>query len=53
LEVEIATEKPKSYISPRIDQTAVELIQAVGNGLHYEIHKLISARCNKEEFPKE
>jgi hypothetical protein len=40
-EVEITIEKLKSYKSPGIDQIPAELIQAGGNTLLSEIHKLI------------
>jgi hypothetical protein len=41
-EVEIAIEKLERHKSPGIDQIPAELIQAVGNTLHSEIHKLIN-----------
>jgi len=37
-EVELATEKPKSYKSPGIDQIPAELIKAGGRTICYEIH---------------
>jgi hypothetical protein len=52
LEVEIAIEKLKRYKSPDIDQILAELIQAGGNTLHSEIHKLIHCICNKEKLPQ-
>jgi hypothetical protein len=51
LEVEIATAKLKKYKSPGSDQIPVELIQAGGEILLSEIHKLISSIWNKEELP--
>jgi hypothetical protein len=39
--VEIAIEKPKGYNSPGIDQIPAELMQARGNTLQSEIHKLV------------
>jgi hypothetical protein len=39
-EAAIAVEKFKKYKSPGIDQIPAELIQAVGNTLRSEIHKL-------------
>jgi hypothetical protein len=41
-EVEIAIGKLKRYKSPGIDQIPAELIQAGGNTLRFEIHKLIN-----------
>jgi hypothetical protein len=41
-EVEIAIEKLKRYKSPGTDQIPAELIQAAGNTLRSEIHKLIN-----------
>jgi hypothetical protein len=41
-EIEIAIGKLKRYKSPDIDQIPAELIQAGGNTLHSEIHKLIN-----------
>jgi hypothetical protein len=52
-EVEIAVEKLKRYNSPGIDQIPAELIQAGGNTLHSEIHKLINFIWNKEELPEQ
>jgi hypothetical protein len=49
-EVEIAIEKMKKYKSPGIDQIPAELIQAVGNTLRSNIHKLINCIWNKEEL---
>jgi hypothetical protein len=50
-EVEIAIGKPKRYESPGVDQIPAELIQARGETLHSEIHKLIKLIWNKEELP--
>jgi hypothetical protein len=47
-EVEIAIEKLKSYQSPGFDQIPAELIQAGGNTLRSEVHKLINCILNKE-----
>jgi hypothetical protein len=52
-EVKIAIEKLKRYKSPGIDQSPAELIQAGGNTLHSEIHKLINCIWNKEELPEQ
>jgi hypothetical protein len=52
-DVEIATEKLKRYKSPGIDQIPAELIQAGGNTLRSEIHKLINCIWNKEELPEQ
>jgi hypothetical protein len=49
-EVEVAIEKLKRYKSPGVDQILAELIQAGGETLHLEIHKLIKLIWNKE-FP--
>jgi hypothetical protein len=42
-DVLIAIEKLKRYKSPCIDQIPAELIQAGGNTLHSEVHKLIKS----------
>jgi hypothetical protein len=39
------------YKSPGTDQILVELIQAGGEILRSEIHKLIDSIWDKEEFP--
>jgi hypothetical protein len=52
-EVEIAIEKLKIYKSSSIDQIPAELIQAGGNTLRSEIHKLINCIWNKEELPEQ
>jgi hypothetical protein len=52
-EVEIAIEKSKRYKSPGIYQIPAELIQAGGNTLRSENHKLINYICNKEELPEQ
>jgi hypothetical protein len=41
----------KSYKSPGVDQNPAELIQAGGETLRSEIHKLIKLIWNKEELP--
>jgi hypothetical protein len=51
LEVEIATAKFKKYKSPGSNQVSAELIQAGGEILLSEIHKLINSVWNKEELP--
>jgi hypothetical protein len=51
LEVEIAITKLKKYKSAGSDQIASELIQAGGEILLSEIHKLINSVWNKEELP--
>jgi hypothetical protein len=43
----------KRYKSPGIYQIPAELIQAGGNTLRYEIHKLINCIWNKEELPEQ
>jgi hypothetical protein len=50
-EVEIAIGKLKSYKSAGVDQIPAELIQAGGETLRSEIHKLIKLIWNKEELP--
>jgi hypothetical protein len=50
-EVEVAIGKLKSYKSPGVDQIPAELIQARGENLRSEIHKLIKLIWNKEELP--
>jgi hypothetical protein len=50
-EVEAATEKLKRYKSPGDDQIPAEKIQAGGETLHSEVHKLIKLIWNKEEMP--
>jgi hypothetical protein len=49
--VEIAIAKLKKYKSPGSDQIPAELIQAGGEMLLSEIHKLINSVWNKEELP--
>jgi hypothetical protein len=39
------------YKSPGVDQIPAKLIQAVGETLHSEIHKLFKLVWNKEELP--
>jgi hypothetical protein len=50
-EFEIAIRKMKWYKEPSSDQIPAELIQAGGETLHSEIHKLIILIWNKEELP--
>jgi hypothetical protein len=47
-EFEVATGKLKRYKSPGVDQIPAELIQAGGETLHSDIHKLIKLIWNKE-----
>jgi hypothetical protein len=51
LEVEIAIAKMKKYKSPGSDQIPAELIQAGGEILLSEIHKLINFVWYKEKLP--
>jgi hypothetical protein len=46
-EVEVAVGKLKRYKSPGVDQIPAELIQAEGEALHSEIHKLFKLIWNK------
>jgi hypothetical protein len=50
-EVEVAVGKLKRYKSPGVDPIPSELIQARGETLRWEIHKLIKLIWNKEELP--
>jgi hypothetical protein len=50
-EVEIAIAKLKKYKLLGSDQILAELIQAGGETLQSEIHKLINSIWNKEELP--
>jgi hypothetical protein len=50
-EVEAAIGKLKRYKTPGIDQIPAELIQAGGETLRSEIHKLIKLIWNKEKLP--
>jgi hypothetical protein len=50
-EVEITIRKLKRYKAPGSDQIPAELIEAGGEILHSEIHKLILLIWNKEELP--
>jgi hypothetical protein len=50
-EVEVAVGKLKRYKSPGVDQIPAELIQAGGETLRSEIHKLITLIWNKAELP--
>jgi hypothetical protein len=49
--VEIAIAKLKKYKSPGSDEIPPELIQALGEILLSEIHKLINSVWNKKELP--
>jgi hypothetical protein len=49
--VEIAITKLKQYESPGSDQITAELIQAGGETLQSEIHKLIIPIWSKKELP--
>jgi hypothetical protein len=51
LEVDIAIAKLKRYKLPRSDQIPAELIQAGGEILLSEIHKLMNSVWNNEELP--
>jgi hypothetical protein len=51
LEDEVAIGKLKRYKSPGVDQIPAELIQAGGETLRSEIHKLIKFIRNEEELP--
>jgi hypothetical protein len=51
VEVEIATEKLKSYKSLGTDQTLAKLIKAGSEILYSEIHSFICSTWNKEELP--
>jgi hypothetical protein len=50
-EVEVAIRKMKRYKAPGSNQIPAELIQAGGETLHSEIHKLIMLIWNEEELP--
>jgi hypothetical protein len=50
-EIEVAIGKLKRHKSPGADQITAEMIQAGGETLHFEIHKLIKLIWNKEELP--
>jgi hypothetical protein len=52
VEGEIAIGKLKSYKSPGTDQIPAELINAVGEDLCSEIHRLICSIWNKEKLPR-
>jgi hypothetical protein len=49
-EADVAIGKLKSYKSPGIDQIPAELIQAGGETLRSDIHKIIKLIWNKEEL---
>jgi hypothetical protein len=50
-DVEVAIGKLKRYNSPGVDQIQAELIQAGGETLRSEVHKLSKFIWNKEELP--
>jgi hypothetical protein len=50
-EVEVRVGKLKRYKPPGVDQIPAEMIQAGGETLHSEIHKLTKLIWNKEELP--
>jgi hypothetical protein len=50
-EVEVAIGKLKRYKPPGVDEIPAELIQAGGETLRSEIHKIIKLIWNKEELP--
>jgi hypothetical protein len=50
-DVEVAIGKLKRYKSPGVDQIPAELIQAGGETLRSEVHKLIKLIWKKEELP--
>jgi hypothetical protein len=50
-DVEVAIGKWKSYKSPGADQISARVIEAGGETLHSEIHKLTKLIWNKEELP--
>jgi hypothetical protein len=50
-EADVAVGKIKRYKSPGVDQIPAQLIQAGGETLRSEIHKLIKLIWNKEKLP--
>jgi len=50
-EIDLATEKLKSHISPGIDQIPTELIKGGGRTNHSEFHNHIIFIWNKEDLP--
>jgi hypothetical protein len=52
-EAELAIEKLKRYKSPGVDQIPAELIQAGGETLRSEIHKLIDLEKRRIASPEE
>jgi hypothetical protein len=53
LEVEVATENMNRCKSPGVHQIPAELIQAGGNSLHSEIHKVTNFAWNREQLPQQ
>jgi hypothetical protein len=53
LEGKIAIEELKRYKSSGTDQIPAELIQAGGNTLHSDIHKILHCIWNREELPQQ
>jgi len=53
IEVEIDIGKLKRYKSPGTDQIPAEMIEAGGETLCSEIHRLILSVWNKEELPQQ
>jgi hypothetical protein len=53
MEVEIAIVKLKSYKSPDTDQILAEMIEAGGETLYSEVHRLTCSVWNKEELPQQ
>jgi hypothetical protein len=51
-DVEISIAKLKKYKLPGSNQILAELIQAGGETLRSEIHKLMNSAWNKEELPE-
>jgi hypothetical protein len=50
-DVETGSKKLKTYKSPGINQIPAELMQAGGNTLRFQSHKLINFIWNEEELP--
>jgi hypothetical protein len=51
--VEIAVTNLRGYKLPYIDWILTELIQAGGNSLHSDTHKLLTSVWNKEELAQQ